>query len=90
MGVLRVLDSLNYIENLNLSIDAATSIVGFVECTLSYTRDVSDPNRGKYDLDYYIKLVIYPSDIGFFSLSVKYMVVLLTPHASTILVSALR
>ena len=46
VDVFRVFDSLNYIKNLNLDIDAAGSTGGFVEVTLSYTGNVSNPNRG--------------------------------------------
>ena len=37
MDVFRVFDSLNYIKNLNLGVDAANISSVFVEVTLSYT-----------------------------------------------------
>ena len=50
MYVSRVFISPNYIENLKLGIDAAGSAGGFVEGKLSYTGDISEPNKGKYYL----------------------------------------
>ena len=50
MDVFRVFNYLNYTYNLNLGVDAASSASGFVEGTLSYTGDGSDPNKGKYNL----------------------------------------
>ena len=54
MDVFRVFDSLNYVENLRLGIDAVGGAGGVVEAGLCYTGDVSDPSRSKYDLDYYL------------------------------------
>ena len=56
IDIFRVFDSLNYLDNLKLGVDAAGSAGGFVEGTLSYTGDVADPSKGKYTLDYYLKL----------------------------------
>ena len=47
MDIFRVFNSLNYIKNLKIGIDSAGSVSGLVEGTLSYTGDVSDPNKGK-------------------------------------------
>ena len=87
--VLRVFNSINYIENLKLGIDAAGSRGGFVEGTLSYMWGVLDPNNGKYDIEFYINLVIYLANMGVHSLSVKYMELFLNLPAATILVSVL-
>ena len=54
--VFGILDSLKYTENLKFGVDAAGSIGGFVEGTHSYIWDVSDTNKCKYDLEYYIYL----------------------------------
>ena len=69
----RVFDSLNYTENLKLGIDAAGSAGGFMEGNLYYTEDVSDPNKGKYNLEYYINLTRYLSGMGVHSLVIKDM-----------------
>jgi len=91
IDIFRVFDSLNYLDNLKLGVDAAGSAGGFVEGAMSYTGNVADPTKGKYDLEYYIDLADkLVNDMGVHSLAVKDMAGLLTPTASKILVSALR
>lgn len=90
IDVFRVFDSLNYLENLKLGVDAAGNSGGFVEGTMSYTGDVADPTKGKYNLEYYMKLAEDLVDMGVHSLAIKDMAGLLTPKATTMLVSALR
>lgn len=56
MDVFRVFDSLNYMPNLLLGMEAAGNAGGVVEAAISYTGDVADPNRTKYSLQYYMGL----------------------------------
>lgn len=56
MDIFRVFDSLNYLPNMLLGMEAAGAAGGVVEAAISYTGDVSDPMRQKYSLDYYLKL----------------------------------
>eukprot|EP00529_Nitzschia_sp_RCC80_P007886 CAMPEP_0113468682 /NCGR_PEP_ID=MMETSP0014_2-20120614/15488_1 /TAXON_ID=2857 /ORGANISM="Nitzschia sp." /LENGTH=1244 /DNA_ID=CAMNT_0000361093 /DNA_START=144 /DNA_END=3878 /DNA_ORIENTATION=- /assembly_acc=CAM_ASM_000159 len=90
VDVFRVFDSLNYLENLKLGVDAVGSAGGFVEGTMSYTGDVADPAKGKYNLEYYMNLARELVDMGSHSLAIKDMAGLLTPRATTMLVSELR
>lgn len=90
VDVFRVFDSLNYLENLKLGVDAAGKAGGFVEGTMSYTGDVADPTKGKYNLEYYMNLARELVDMGSHSLAIKDMAGLLTPQATKMLVSALR
>ena len=90
IDIFRVFDSLNYLENIKLGVDAAGSAGGFVEGTMSYTGDVADPTKGKYNLEYYVKLARDLADMGVHSIAIKDMAGLLTPRASTMLVSAIR
>ena len=90
VDIFRVFDSLNYIDNLKLGVDAAGSAGGFVEGAMSYTGDVADPNKGKYNLEYYLDLASKLVDMGVHSLAIKDMAGLLTPRASKMLISALR
>jgi pyruvate carboxylase len=55
LDIFRVFDSLNYLPNLKVGMDAARQSGGVVEGAISYTGDVSNPERKKYDLDYYMK-----------------------------------
>ena len=90
IDIFRVFDSLNYLDNLKLGVDAAGEAGGFVEGTMSYTGDVADPSKGKYNLEYYMDLADKLVDMGVHSLAVKDMAGLLTPTASALLVEALR
>jgi pyruvate carboxylase len=90
VDIFRVFDSLNYLENLKLGVDAAGEAGGFVEGAMSYTGDVADPTQGKYTLDYYMKLADDLVGMGVHSLAIKDMAGLLTPKAATLLVTALR
>ncbi|KFD67640.1 hypothetical protein M514_11529 [Trichuris suis] len=89
IDVFRVFDSLNYMPNLLLGIEASASAGGVVEAAISYTGDVSDRSRTKYDLKYYLKLADEIVQAGTHILCIK-MAGLLKPKAAKILVSALR
>jgi len=54
MDVFRVFDSLNYLPNIILGMEAAAKAGGVVEAAIAYSGDVSDPTKTKYTLDYYI------------------------------------
>lgn len=90
IDIFRVFDSLNYLENMQLGIDAAGEAGGFVEAAMSYTGNVADPSKGKYNLEYYVNLADKLVKMGCHSLAIKDMAGLLTPQASTLLVGALR
>ncbi|KAL3789965.1 hypothetical protein ACHAWO_002019 [Cyclotella atomus] len=90
IDIFRVFDSLNYVENLKLGVEAAGAAGGFVEGTMSYTGNIADPSKGKYNLEYYQKLADDLVGMGVHSLAVKDMAGLLTPAATKLLVGALR
>jgi pyruvate carboxylase len=90
IDIFRVFDSLNYLDNLQLGIAAVGKAGGFVEGTMSYTGDVADPSKGKYTLEYYLNLAQKLVDEGVHSLAIKDMAGLLTPRATTMLITALR
>jgi pyruvate carboxylase len=71
VDVFRVFDALNYLENLKLGVDAAGKAGGFVEGTVSYTGDVADPSKGKYNLEYYMNLATELVEMGSHSLAIK-------------------
>jgi len=49
MDIFRVFDSLNYIDNMRLGMDAVGSAGGVIESAICYTGI-----RDKYTLDYYL------------------------------------
>ncbi|KAG1455948.1 hypothetical protein G6F56_006946 [Rhizopus delemar] len=90
MDVFRIFDSLNYIDNMRLGIDAVKKAGGVVEAAICYTGDVSNPKRTKYDLKYYLDLTQSLVDEGIHILSIKDMAGLLKPEAAKLLVSSIR
>lgn len=90
MDVFRIFDSLNYVENMKLGIDAVKKAGGVVEATVCYTGDVSDPNKKKYDLDYYLNMTQELVNEGIHILGIKDMAGLLKPEAAKLLIGAIR
>ena len=90
MDVFRVFDSVNYLENMRLGIDAVGTAGGIVEAACCYTGDVADPNRGRYNLEYYLEFVRQLNDLGIHVLAIKDMAGLLKPQAAEMLVGAIR
>ncbi|GJN91619.1 hypothetical protein Rhopal_004642-T1 [Rhodotorula paludigena] len=91
LDIFRVFDSLNYIENMRLGIDAAKKAGGVVEAAICYTGDVANPKaHSKYTLEYYLEFAQQLVDCGIHVLAIKDMAGLLKPEAATILIGALR
>lgn len=90
MDIFRVFDSLNYLPNLILGMEAAGKAGGVVEAAISYTGDVSDPKKSKYDLKYYVNLADELIKAGTHVLAIKDMAGLLKPRAAGMLIDALR
>jgi len=89
--VFRVFDSLNYIDNMELGIKASIASGGFVEATICYTGDVTNNDlNNKYSLTYYLDYATQLVKLGAHALCIKDMAGLLTPRATTLLVSELR
>lgn len=90
MDIFRVFDSLNYVPNLLVGMDAVNKAGGVVEAAISYTGDISDPNRTKYDLKYYVQLADELVKGGTHILGIKDMAGLLKPKSIKMLVDAIR
>mgnify|MGYP005992046549 CR=1 FL=1 len=96
MDVYRVFDSLNYLPNLQLGIDAAGQSGGIVEAAMCYTGDCLSPvaadgkTPNPYNVEYYLDLARSLVSAGAHVLAIKDMAGLLKPAASHALVSALR
>lgn len=70
--------------------DAAGKAGGVIEAAISYTGDVSDPTRTKYNLKYYTDLADELVKAGTHVLAIKDMAGLLKPRAACILIDAIR
>uniref|UniRef100_A0A6G1SBC2 Pyruvate carboxylase n=1 Tax=Aceria tosichella TaxID=561515 RepID=A0A6G1SBC2_9ACAR len=90
MDVFRVFDSLNYMPNLIIGMEAAKKAGGIVEAAIAYTGDVSDPTRTKYNLDYYLNLSDEVVKAGAHILCIKDMAGLLKPRSASMLIDAIR
>jgi len=90
MDVFRVFDSVNYLENMRLGIDCVGEAGGIIEAACCYTGDVSDPNRGMYNLEYYLNFVRDLEALGIHVLAIKDMAGLLKPEAATMLIGSIR
>ncbi|KAL1934537.1 hypothetical protein VTP01DRAFT_6719 [Rhizomucor pusillus] len=90
MDIFRIFDSLNYIENMKLGIDAVKKAGGVVEATICYTGDVCDPKKTKYDINYYVNLTQELVNEGIHILGIKDMAGVLKPEAAKLLIGTIR
>lgn len=90
MDIFRIFDSLNYMPNIIVGMEAVGKAGGVIEASMSYTGDVSDPSKSKYNLDYYLNMADELVKAGTHILGVKDMAGLLKPQAATMLIGALR
>ncbi|TXH93669.1 MAG: pyruvate carboxylase [Pseudorhodobacter sp.] len=90
VDVFRVFDSLNWVENMRVAMDAVLEANKLCEGTVCYTGDILDPNRAKYDLKYYVARAQELKAAGAHVLGLKDMAGLLKPAAAKILVKTLR
>ncbi|EYC27024.1 hypothetical protein Y032_0009g478 [Ancylostoma ceylanicum] len=90
MDVFRVFDSLNYLPNLLVGMEAVGKAGGVVEAAISYTGDVSDRSRTQYNLQYYLDFAEQLVKAQAHILCIKDMAGVLKPEAAKILVGALR
>lgn len=90
VDVFRVFDSLNWVENMRVAMDAVIDSGKVCEGTVCYTGNMLDPDRSKYDLQYYVKTAQELKAAGAHVLGLKDMAGLLKPPAARILIKALK
>ena len=90
VDVFRVFDSLNWVENMRVAMDAVIEANKVCEGTICYTGDLLNPERAKYDLKYYVSMGKELRDAGAHVLGLKDMAGLLKPAAARVLVKALK
>ncbi len=90
VDVFRVFDSLNWVENLRVAMDAVLEAGALCEAAICYTGDILNPARPKYDLGYYVRLARELEAAGAHVLGIKDMAGLCKPEAARRLVRALR
>ena len=90
IDIFRIFDSLNSIENMRVSMDAALEAGAVCEPAICYTGDILDKRRPKYSLKYYVKMAKQLEKLGAHFLAVKDMAGLCKPYAAFELVKTLH
>ena len=90
MDIFRVFDSLNYLPNLRVAMEAVQETHGVCEAALCYTGDILDERRDKFSLKYYVRLARELEKMGAHVLAIKDMAGLCRPYAAHKLVKALK
>ena len=90
IDVFRIFDSLNWVENMALPIEAVLKSGKLCEAAICYTGNLSDPRERKYTLDYYLKLARELKAAWTHVLGIKDMAGLCRPRAAFTLVKALK
>lgn len=90
MDIFRIFDSLNYLPNLKVAMEAVRETHAVCEAAICYTGDILDPKRTKYSLKYYLKLASELQRMGAHVLAIKDMAGLCRPYAARALVKALK
>jgi pyruvate carboxylase len=90
IDIFRVFDSLNWVENMRVAMDAVLESGRLCEAAICYTGDLTDPSRPRYHLGYYVELARELERAGAHVLGIKDMAGVCKPEAARQLVSALR
>jgi pyruvate carboxylase len=90
IDVFRIFDSLNWVENMRVAIDAVLESGKLCEAALCYSGNLSDPHEKKYTLDYYLARARELKAAGTHVLGIKDMGGLIRPRAAYTLVKALK
>lgn len=90
IDVFRIFDSLNWVDNMRVAIDAVLASGKLCEAAICYTGNLADPREKKYTLDYYLELARQLKAAGTHVLGIKDMAGLCRPRAAYELVKALK
>jgi len=90
IDLFRVFDSLNWVANMRVAMDAVIESGKLCEAAICYTGNLLDPARTKYDLKYYVGLAKELQAAGAHIIGIKDMAGLCQPRAAYTLVKALK
>jgi pyruvate carboxylase len=90
MDIFRIFDSLNWLPNMKVAMEAVRKTSKVCEAAICYTGDILDPKRDKYPLSYYVKMAKELEKMGAHTLAIKDMAGLCKPYAAYKLVKALK
>ncbi|MDK6422023.1 pyruvate carboxylase, partial [Aerococcus urinae] len=90
IDVFRIFDSLNWSKQIERPLEFVKETGKIAEAAMCYTGDILDPNRSKYDLNYYVNLAKELQTMGADIIAIKDMAGLLKPQAAYVLISELK
>lgn len=91
MDIFRIFDSLNWTESIEVSVKAVRERTqSLAEACICYTGDIMNPNKTKFDLQYYLDLGRKLEDMGAHIIGIKDMAGLLKPYAAELLIKELK
>ena len=90
IDIFRIFDSLNWLPNMKVSMEAVRKTSSVCEAAICYTGDILDARRDKYSLAYYVKMARELERMGAHVLAIKDMAGLCKPYAAEKLISTLR
>lgn len=90
VDVFRIFDSLNWLPQMEVSIQSVRDAGKIAEVAMCYTGDILDPMRSKYSLDYYKELAKQLEAAGAHIIAIKDMAGLLKPQAAHQLITSLK
>jgi pyruvate carboxylase len=90
MDIFRIFDSLNWLPNMKVAMEAVRRTGSVCEAAVCYTGDILDPRRDKYPLAYYVRMAKELERMGAHMLAIKDMAGLCKPYAAEKLVKTLR
>ncbi len=90
VDVFRVFDSLNWVENMRVAMDAVNESGKICEAAICYSGDLTNPKEDKYTLSYYVDMAKQLEKAGAHIIGIKDMAGLVKPDAARQLVSTLK
>ncbi|NRA87836.1 MAG: pyruvate carboxylase subunit B, partial [Rhizobiales bacterium] len=90
VDVFRVFDSLNWVDNMRVAMDAVIESGKVCEAAICYSGDLTNPNEDKYTLSYYVDMAKQLEAAGAHIIGIKDMAGLVKPEAARLLVSTLK
>lgn len=90
IDIFRIFDSLNWLPNMKVAMEAVRKTNAVCEAAICYTGDILDPKRDKYPLSYYVNMAKELEKMGAHVIAIKDMAGLVKPYAATRLFKALR
>ncbi len=90
MDLFRIFDSLNWVPNMKVAMDAVLESGMLCEAAICYTGDILDKRKTKYDLNYYVDMAKQLEKMGAHILAIKDMAGLCKPYAAELLVRTLK